>query len=79
MTTTWLLLITMHIKDIPTQKYQESFVRSSYCVMRAKQFWHDFYAMEYADGTILETICINQDNHYKFVKVTCDKNDVCNV
>ncbi len=79
MTTTWLLLITMNLKDIPTQKYQESFVKSSYCVMRAKQFWTNFYEMGYALDTKLTTTCVNKANPYSLISVTCNKSGVCNV
>jgi hypothetical protein len=75
----WALLITLHIKDIPTQKFSEEFVKPTYCVMRAKQFWHNFYEMGYASGTMLETICVSKKNPYDVIVVKCTKEDLCNV
>lgn len=79
MTNIWLLLITMQVKDAPTQTFKQEFVKSEYCVMQAKQYWHEYYKMNYSPTTKLDILCINKKNPYEVINIKCTKEDICNV
>lgn len=79
MTNIWLLLVTMQVKDLPTQSYKQEFVKSEYCVMQAKTYWQEFYKMDYQPTTKLETLCINKKNPYNVIKIECAPTGICNI
>ena len=75
--TGWLLLLSTQFYDGHIENRQDYIYKKEDCIAVAKMGWGKFYASGLDTQAMFNAICRNDNNHYDFVTIRCNKNGVC--